>query len=236
MGALEHPIIARADNASVKYGKNFICKHSYCAHKITEYFPMSIYPFRTVPDCAHTVHMDKVIQNNVELELSSGETVTLSKITLMHQAWLKEKYGEAEALNIALEKGDLVRMSEVAYRLMSNDDKAKFPAIKEEGFNDQGEKVEVFISGPMQFQNALATDEDLENLVVAMMKVLRMSNVLIESLQGRMKVVKKKRTEALKKLKLTGKSSQTPSTTSTDGPQKNSETEPFEKSNTASVK
>ena len=176
--------------------------------------------------------MEKVIQNNVELELASGVTVTLGKMTLLHQAWVEEKYGDKDACLKAITEGNLTRLSEIAYRVMVN--KKDFPAITAVEYDDEGEHVEMRTTGPQRLQDAIDTDEDSKALVVAMMKVMRMSNIIVENFEETMEVAKKKQERALKKL--IGKKSRTSSTANTDGPPKNSETEPSEKLTTASVK
>lgn len=103
--------------------------------------------------------IEKVISQNFKLEdivpedqqiRIGGKEYTLRKITLEDEVWLKQ-YGNINAL---MQKEDVAFMSRLTFRLLV--DKSDFLPVKEKGFDDDGNEVEIQVTGPQKILRSLS--------------------------------------------------------------------------------
>lgn len=103
--------------------------------------------------------VDKVVSENFKLEdiIPTDTMVTIGakeyeirKINLEDEAWLK-KFGNAQQL---VQKEDVEFMSRLTFRLLK--DKSDFLPTKEKTYDDDGNEVEVTVTGPQRILRSMS--------------------------------------------------------------------------------
>jgi hypothetical protein len=102
----------------------------------------------------------KPIDAKLVLSEKPGLVFTLGKITLRVRIWLKDRF-EKDALAHIFSDQSLAELSEIAYYLLK--EKTEFPTLE-------------------SFQDAIVTQEDIQNLMKAVFETVGISEPLIDKI------------------------------------------------------
>ena len=101
----------------------------------------------------------------------NGKDYTLRKINLEDEVWLKNRFGQK--INTVFVDQDMDAISKLTFRLLK--EKADFLPITEEGFDDEGNKIKMNVSGPARILRAISGASHKEDLLWAVFKTFGVS-------------------------------------------------------------
>ena len=124
------------------------------------------------------------------------EPLTLKPITLRDEAWLSETYGDAGILKI-FERVDLVEISRIVFRLLTNEDKLKFKNRDVTFILEDGTETTEHLGGINLLMQSISGHVEKTAVFTALLENIGFSRPDIESLKE--DDVKKKITKTKKK-------------------------------------
>lgn len=146
---------------------------------------------------------------------STQKTYKLRVINLHDQVYFRSLFGDETKIQEVFQNQDWANICKIVYRLM--EDRSDFVSIKETVINDDGDQVEIKVSGPERLLKSISGAEEGVRMMAALTRSITLSNPAIE----------KYVTDEVKKNQvapLTGQKSTTSLLQSTDLPQASSGT------------
>ena len=110
----------------------------------------------------------------------NGKEYELRKLNAEDEAWIQNIVGEGDALQTALQKMDMSVISKILFRQLK--DKSDFLPIKEQGHDDDGNPVEVFVSGPKMVLRSIVGVEQKLEVYYAIMETIGVSRAQLDKL------------------------------------------------------
>lgn len=124
------------------------------------------------------------------LEATGAIVHQLRPITLQDQVWIKDKFGDAQALQKILEGTKLKELCQLIYHQLL--DKSHFRASVVKEINDEGDEVERKITGPEALASCVSTKKEQLAIYKALLKTIGVSEPMLEEVLGGGESAKKK--------------------------------------------
>lgn len=125
------------------------------------------------------MELEDVLPSKPEFTLSkNNKTYTLRLVDFNDHIWIKEKFGSKAALEKAMSNLEWEKIILLVYRLL--DDKTDFTASREKIHNDDGEIIEVLMTGPYKLLREMTSLEDSMNVLNALSASIIKSNPMIK--------------------------------------------------------
>jgi len=175
------------------------------------------------------VTLKDLIPQSAEFEIAGGEMIQIRPSTVDDWAWMQEKFGATVEDQLA--KGlEVDKLMITIYRLMSDEDKRRFPPSEVDEFDDDGnEKKNVKKTGPEMLRSKIEGMSGLQKAIAAFQTSLGVGDRVAEILamtdgSGAVRPIEKKtQNRATRRaVKRTGQKSTTSSPANTDTPLKTS--------------
>ena len=140
-----------------------------------------------------TIDFKKLIPQDTTFKTQSGDEYLVRSITLEDMAHWQNSIGEKK-LEEAFDGKNYEIIAKCIYRLLSLDDRRKFMSETIIDINEDGDEVEVKITGPQVFLRSLRGGiSDEQNLYLALLKARGIdADVLMGNLESQVDETKKK--------------------------------------------
>jgi hypothetical protein len=110
----------------------------------------------------------------------NGKDYIIRKMNLEDESWLKTRFGQK--INTIFVDQDMEAISKLTFRLLK--DKSDFLPIQEDGFDDEGNKVKLNVSGPNRILRAISGPANKEELLWAVFKTFGVSRPIPKDTDG----------------------------------------------------
>lgn len=128
------------------------------------------------------MELEDLLPQKPEFTISSrGKTYALRPPNMADQVWFKERYGNSDKFEKALETQDWAEIARVAYYLLSDEDKRDFLAGKVKVIDGEGVEREIHHSGPEKFLISLAGIKEMLAVMQALTRAIVISNPIAEA-------------------------------------------------------
>lgn len=143
------------------------------------------------------------------------KTYSLRKLSLLDEIWLKENYGSDYTIQKIFTDVDWVKIAEIAFHQMCEEDKKEF-AVQSVTFMDQeGKSIKKEIGGARLLFSMISGAEEKNDILLGLLQTIGVSRPVVEEIEKKTKESFDK--EVKKKMSSIGQESSTQSSQNTVG-------------------
>jgi len=126
------------------------------------------------------VRLEDICPETGEFELAAfpGEIFHLRPISLSDSAWMIQKFGGQAGIELMFKSVDLDKLSILIFRLLQ--EKEMFASESMEEYDDDGNKVQIRITGPEKLKRSICGPKEQIAVIQALLKTIGVSQPLIE--------------------------------------------------------
>lgn len=129
------------------------------------------------------MELDEILPQKPSFTIEkTGKTYELRPPNMQDQVWFKNRYGQSDKFEKALENQDWEEIAVVAYYLLDNEAKIEFKARKVTVVDENtGEEVEIHHTGPQVLLISLAGIKEMLQVMQALTRAIIISNPIAEA-------------------------------------------------------